>query len=174
MNAAEEDVGCYWCTIAVSAPASTEYSYQLQPSAAFCLFHEDDVQYKSVSVCEAIPHHHMENNYTQTGDYNSSQMLPRVHSNKEDNDRLKRETIMNTQRSNHQNSSHISHGDQPTQGMTIGLLIGIIICVLLFIAIVVMLAAVVVLCGKKTSCQHIQDSAAERKILTHNLRQSAR
>ena len=175
-NTTENDVGCYWCTIAVSVPASTEYSHQLQPSAVFCLFQEDSVQYKSVSMCEAIPHDHLENICAQTGDCNrlhSSQTLPTVHSN-EDNDRLKRETAAGMQRSNHLNSSHISHEDEPTQGMTIGLLIGIIICVLLFIAIVVMLAAVVILCGKKTSCQHIQDSAAERKVLTHNLRRPTR
>lgn len=176
INTTEEDVGCYWCAIAVSVSGFTEHCHQLQPSAAFCLFQEDHVQYKSAPICEAIPHDHSENSRAQISDCNqlhSSQMPQTVYSNK-DGDRIRRETVTGMQRSNQLNSSHLSHEDQPTQGMTIGLLIGIIICVLLFIAIVVMLAAIALLCGKKTTCQHIQDSAVEGKVLTHNLRQPAR
>ena len=165
-----KDIGCYWCVVEIRVPNGC---YQLQPSTKYCLFQKYSANYKFLIPCVNIPHMHNEANCTQANickyQHHSNLLCAPV----QHKVRGLRDTHTHNGTSSPQNSSYITNEDTPKGGMTMGLLTGIIICILLFVAIVVMLGTVVVLCKKKSINHPIEDGRGS-KGLTHHTKDTAR
>ena len=166
-----EGIGCYWCVVEMIVPNGC---YQLQPSTKYCLFQENSANYKSLTPCENIPHICYEATCAQANICKNQHTSNPQHIHVRHRDRELRDTHAYNGTSSPQNSSYITNEDKPKGGMTMGLLTGIIICILLFVAIVVMLGAVVVLCKKKSINHPIENGREESKELTHHTRDTAR